>query len=72
MAGSDILLNLIAIRFAAVALTGLTLLVLPARPRDDRLTCFRPLPAGVEAQAGFAAKHQAPEDEIFRDMLLHD
>jgi hypothetical protein len=70
--GSEVFLSIVAIRLAAAALLGFTLLVLPARPRDLQLACLGPGSAEPGSEAAPAAGQQRVNSETLRDMILHD
>ncbi|MDI4233289.1 MULTISPECIES: hypothetical protein [unclassified Bradyrhizobium] len=70
--GSDVLLGVIAIRLAALVLTGSILLLLPRQPRDDDSACALPLAERSDLQIASKAERVRVSDPVAGDMLLHD
>ncbi|MGX9427711.1 MULTISPECIES: hypothetical protein [Bradyrhizobium] len=69
--GSDVLLGVIAIRLAALVLTGSILLLLPRQPRDDS-ACVPSLAGRSDLQVASEAERLHVSDPVAGDMLLHD
>lgn len=72
VSGSEVLLGALAIRLAALVLTGSLLLLLPRQPRAIDLACVRPLAARTDAQAAPRIERLRVRDALLDDMLLHD
>jgi hypothetical protein len=72
VSGSEVLLGALAIRLAALVLTGSILLLLPRQPRAIDLACVRPLVARTGAQVAPTIERLRVGDALLDDMLLHD
>jgi hypothetical protein len=73
VSGSEVLLGALAIRLAALVLTGsILLLLLPRQPRAIDLACVRPLVARTGAQVAPTIERLRVGDALLDDMLLHD
>lgn len=71
ISGSELLLGVIAIRFAALVLVGWGLTLLPRQARDSEPACVSSATM-IEAQTPAMTTGSRVADAAFDDMRLHD